>query len=307
MPIREPLMVKTSEAASSVSLSPDTGEAFRIIDVQVDPNAAVTEFLTFYIGRDTVGYFHVGNNEMNQLPFCDFTSQQETLMTFLQKQGIPMTYPVAEGETFTVEAPNNWTTLMIFYEIHDAGDIRKDMVNGSGSSELYFMQYGKNSSNVSATSYLSLDDVHNPVEFPNFPFGEAVPSRMRMDILSVLFPDVTRAGTTAGTDSLVTEFLRMYYNRRVLFDEDKSGLWVKGLTTGGAANTTTYYHLGSSSLPYTLLGGNNFPKLFPVPLEFHAGEELDIQLNFASDGGGATIQADDIYCGLLMHIVPTAR
>lgn len=301
MALRESKMIRVVDSAALLTLTPDTGESIRVTNIMIIPNVAVTEFATVQINRQTVGFFHVGSTRLNQLPWITEDEQAQTIMSFLQGKGIPMFFPVAEGETFRLTTPNNWTLAMVEYEIYDASDIKSTDVNGSNSAEYYFLNYGTNSANITADGYLVLDANHNPVEFPDFPFGNLVPSNTSVDILGIGMPDVTRTGANPAADYRSTSRLRLFRDRKVLFDEDRLGFPVTGTTAGAAANTT-YYRLGTSMLPYGGSGTFQGIKLFPEPLSFKAGDELAVQVSFISGGAFGTIQANDLFVCLPMHV-----
>ena len=304
--IIRPFNVLNSAGVATISLSPNTGESILITDICVIPTAAITEFLTIQVNRQTVGFYHMGTTIMNHLPWQDDDQPMITLMKHLQENGIDTRIPVAEGETCTLTAPSAWTRLMVTYEVHGAGDITAEMPNGSKSNEYVYVNYGSNLATIAVIGYYTIDGTHNPVEFPDFPFGETVPSRNTIELLGIGFSDITRAGATFGTDDIRTTFLRLYRDREVLFDSDRVGLAVPGLALGGAANTTTYYGLGVTTLPYGGEGTNKKMNLFPEPLVFEGGDELAVQLNWALSAGGGTVAIADVFCALVLRVKRSA-
>jgi len=288
-------MVLNSAGAASVTLTAQTGESILVKNIHCVPNVAVTEFLTVQIGRQTVGYFHVGTTILNQLPLQTDDVVIPTIIEQLRKKEYDLSYPVGEGETITFSCANAWTRLIVEYEIHGAGDITPDMPNGSQSNEYIFLNYGSNIATIAVIGYYELTGVHNPIEFPNFPFGDNVPAKSTMEILGIGCPDVTRAGATVGTDDLRSTFLRLHKDREVLFDDARVGQLLAGLALGGAANTTTYYGLGVTSLPYGGEGTQHEMITFPEPLLFEAGEELAVEMAFALSAGGGTIAIADLF------------
>ena len=298
--LKQPFMVLNSRAVSTVTLAPRTGESMLLKNVYVVPTAGVTEFLTLQVDRQTVGFIHIGTTILNQLAWHDDDEVAFTIFEQLRNRGYNPDIPIAEGETLTISAPNNWTTLVAIYELYDAGDITSDMPNGSKSDEYIFLQYGSNIATITTAGYSELTDVLNPVEFPNFPFGDDVPPNTVIEILGIGFPDVTRAAF--GVDDLRTNYIRFHKDREVLFDDSRLGLQVPGLALGGAINNTTYYGLGETTCPYG--GESTLPPLrfFPEPLVFNAGDELTVEVSWLLSGGGATVQIGDVHCCLPVKV-----
>lgn len=293
--LRKAFNVKNSLSATSVTLSPNTGEGLRVKNIFGTPNAAVTEFLTLQIDRLTVGYIHVGTGILNQLPFKESSEPMGTIFEQLKAKGIDLTLPIPEGSTLTVTAPNNWTRLTIEYEIWDAGDVKASEMNGTQSKEYVFLQYGTYDTNITAAGTVTLNAVHNPVEFPNFPFGDPVPSKTRMEILGIGCPAHLMSGAAFATDWILSQYLRLYKEREVLFDEDRNGIYITTDTAVSLANTTMYYDSSFSELPYGGLGTYKPIRMLPQSLVFEAGEELSVQMTLGLAGAGATLAANGIY------------
>lgn len=302
MALKRSDMVAVSTSASSFTLTPDMGESILVKDIQIVPNAAVQEYLTVRTGRKTVGYFHIGTSALNQLPLRKQAEPMKTVISYLQEKGIDMTFPVGEGESIVFSTTNTYTLLVVRYEVYDANDILPTRLNGSKAEEFIFMNYGTNAASITTATETRLTSYHNPVEFPAFPFGEIVPAKTEITVLGVGFPDVTRTGATHGTDDIYTNRLKFVRDREVMFDAALTGLWVRGLTLGGAANTTTYYNLGTSDLSYN--GSSMYVPftLFSSPIKFEAGEELAIFVSTLLDNGGGTISANELFCALPMHV-----
>lgn len=293
--IRKPFNVKNSAAVATISLTPNVGEAFRVKNIHVTPTAAVTEFLTIQIDRVTVGYIHIGTTHMNQAPFQVSIETQKTIFDQLKDAGISLVYPVPEGSTLTVTAPNAWTRMEIEYEIWDAADVKPTEINGAQAKEYIFLQYGTYNVAITAAGTYTLNAVHNPVEFPNFPFGDPVPSKTEMSILGIGCLGHLMAGAAFATDWLQSTYLRLYREREVLFDEDRSGLYILGNTALSAANDTMYYDGTYSVLPYGGAAGLKPIRIFPTALEFSAGEELAVQMSFVLAAGVTTLAISGIY------------
>jgi len=295
-------MVANSAAAKTISLTPDVGQSIKVTDICCVPNVAVAEFLTAQVSQTTVGFYHVGSGILNQLPFQDGNTPLKTIFDQMLERGYDMSIPVAEGETFTLSADNNWTYLSIKYDVYSAGDIKNTDRNGSRANEYIFLNYGTHDTAITTASNFVLNKTHNPVEFPDFPYGSDVPAKATISILGCGFPAHVMEGTTAGTDALTTEFLKFTRDREVLFDDDRKGFLVQGIMDAAHTAATLFYESERSILSY---GGEDQYKgiyLFNEPLVFGGGEELTLAVETGKAALGGTIIADGLYCCIPMLV-----
>jgi len=201
------------------------------------------------------------------------SSFKETLLGYLGTKGIFKGFPVAEGETFTIELCTDATAVkMVEYDIYDAGDITAEMENGSKSDTFMYVNYGDTGAVLQIIADTVLGQTNNPTEYPNFPFGGLVPS-----------------GHMQG--------------REILFDEDHNGLlyYNPDTTPAGAVNM-----IGEGFA----VGGNytqcdiKQPHMFDPPVVFNEGEELSVAWHVASDGIGIAISQQLQEVGLILRISP---
>lgn len=283
MALKEPFMVKTSHAGShtgTYDLTADTGESILVKGLGVGANT-VTEFVEAFIGRLSVGYFRTGLiNTDNHLEENVSALWFKNLHDYLVEKGIFKGYPVAEGETFSLADVTKGATLFtrIVYELYDAGDITKDMPNGSESTEFSFLNYGTNTIDIQMETYGDINFPLNPKEYPNFPFGAAVPAGKEIDIHGLL---LKTWGGRIDHSAAEMRFLKLSKGREVLFDIDRNGIYV----TQGLDYFT--FHTRQARHPINL---------FPEPITFKEGEELKIEL---SAGDNALILAKDVILGLV--------
>ena len=101
-----------------------------------------------------------------------------TLLAYLGEKGIFKGFPVAEGQTFTIEGMKRSDSItMIIYEIYEPGDISAEQENGSRSKEYFFLNYGTCGDNITAPGDDLYDTPVSPAEFPDFPYGKVVPAK----------------------------------------------------------------------------------------------------------------------------------
>ena len=292
MPLIEPFMVKTAfgkGADSAVELTADTGEAFKVKDIII--NGSDDTYILVEIEKTTVGFFRVDGHLLgSHLPAPQAVTKDSqslrgllaggsiSLLSYMIKRGWMDGYPVAEGQTFRVKPYTSGKKLndvIIIYEKYDAGDIRKDMPNGSEAKQYVFVNYGQAENALTSSGDYEIKTVKTSAEFPDFPIGDAVPSKHEIEILAVLgsesidYDDVD--------DYTYTKYLKFYKGRKVLFDDDRNGLpfyqpVFSGITAG------THFGRGFSIVGNYSAYDRREPYIPPVPLVFKAGDELKVYI-----------------------------
>lgn len=208
-----------------------------------------------------------------------------TLLAYLGEKGIFKGFPIAEGQTFTIEGMKRADSItMIIYEIYDPEDISAEMENGSRSKEYLFLNYGNTGGNIVAPGDALYDNPVSPAEFPDFPYGKVVPAKYEIDIIGIC-GSPRCPGENDGAAYIYTKFIKFVKEREVLFDEDRNGIlfWHPSKTVDSGIDQTAE--------GFTLIGNysaydNNPPLMFPVPLTFLPGDELNIYLT--TEGGITT-------------------
>ena len=199
----------------------------------------------------------------------------KNLMTLLGDMGIFKGYPIAEGQKMILKpatATQYLGNVVIMYERYEGGDIKKEMENGSESLEYMFINYGDVGSAITTADDWLINTLNSPSEFPDFPIGKDVPAKTEIDLLGIL-------GTESydwddATHISYTKYLKLVRERTTLFDDDRNGLLFLGYDRGEAL-VGTYYGEG-----YSMIGNYSHldmraPFMFPEPLTFMAGEELN--------------------------------
>lgn len=284
MALKEPYMCKENYTAATASLSvtAKVGESLKIVGLQVGALHS-GGFCECLIDRLSVGFWYIGDINANHLEQCGVTNVLPNLFSRLQQKGIFTGYPVAEGETFEIKPAVAGADIVgaILYEIYDAEDMKAEMPGGSKSPEYMFVNYGTNTAQIDAGTYGALDKSRNPSEYPSFPFGDIVPAGNEIDIHGVLLK--TWGGYVDDTADTM-RFLKLIHEREVLFNEDRRGIYVTqgmGPLTWGSIRQT-----------------NCDISLFPAPLSFKAGDELNLSLSAA-----VNVTAEDV----LIATVQTVR
>lgn len=211
-----------------------------------------------------------------------------TLLDFLAAAGIFKGFPVAEGETFSISGMGGANSItVIIYEIWDPADIKPDMENGSKAMDYLYLNYGNCGANVNASGDTLYTTSQTPAEFPDFPFGKVVPANHQIELLGIAASPFA-PGENGGANYCYTQYLKLFKDREVLFDEDRNGLLflARSAVADGAQDL--------KAEGFSLIGNgseydNNPPFLFPQPLIFVAGDELLVYLNTVKGGAGQNI------------------
>jgi len=115
----------------------------------------------------------------------------------------------------------------------------------------------------------NFDKSLNPSEFPDFPFGAVVPAKTKIEIIGMLI-GTHRKGVYFGDKC---RYLKLSNGREVLFDSDRTGLYVAH---------------GMNNYPFHAENYERAATLFPTPLVFGPGDELIVNLSV----GGVALAAD---------------
>ncbi|GAH23244.1 unnamed protein product, partial [marine sediment metagenome] len=152
-----------------------------------------------------------------------------------------------------------------------------------------FLNYGDTGDDITAPGDALYDNPVSPAEFPDFPFGKVVPAKYEIDIHGIC-GSPRAPGENITADYIYTKFIKMVKEREVLFDEDRDGILFMQRTLNNDSQ------IDQTAEGFSLIGNlsaydNNPPLMFPVPLTFLPGDELNIYLTTEGDGGYGTLEA----------------
>jgi len=302
MALIEPYMVKTVfglEADKAVELTAKTGESLLIKDVMIYESD--DEYALFEIDKTTVGFFRVDAHVLQThlgtpSAISGKTASTRgflaggsiTLLSYMIKKGWMRGYPVAEGQTFRVKpytSGKKLNNVIIIYEKYDAGDIKATDPNGSEAKEYIFVNYGRPSEDLEASKDYEINVCVTTEEFPDFPFGEAVPSKTTIEVLGILGSESIRY--VDASNYTHTKFLKIFKGRTCLFDTDKQGLPFYQPTFYGISDGT-YVGRGVSVIGNYTTVDRREPFVPPTPLIFSEGTEVKMFIT-AEAHGNATI------------------
>jgi len=301
MALIEPYMVKSAfnvGADTAVELTAKSGESLLVKDVIIYDSD--DEYVLLEVEKTTVGFFRVDNHVLqthlgtpSAITGKYSTSRgfkaggSITLISYMINKGWMRGYPVAEGQTFRVKpftSGKKLNNVVIIYEKYDAGDIKATDPNGSEAKEYIFVNYGRPSQALEASKDYEVDNCITTEEFPDFPFGEAVPSKTTIEILGILG---TEAITYSDANNYVqTKFLKMFKGRTCLFDRDKQGLpFYQPVFSGISAGT--HVGRGISVIGNYSTVDRREPFIPPTPLIFSEGTEVKAFITAEAKGSAS--------------------
>ncbi|HDY88590.1 MAG TPA: hypothetical protein ENH82_10850 [bacterium] len=262
-------------------------------------NAGGTELANIRISESAANDVIVRPMNVSEVP----SSGQSSMLAHLKNLGIFSGYPIAEGETFTLELATAATAVKVVeYEIHDVGDMLNTMNNGSKSDTLFYMSYGDSGANIQAEADNVLGESNNPAEYPDFPYGAVVPAGHKIELIGICASDVSPAANAAA-NCTQTEYLKFMQGREVLFDEDHNGLLFYSPFPDALAN------MNMIAEGYSI--GGNFtqcdvkePHMFDPPIIFLEGEELTVSWHVIIAGAGAAISQQLQEIALILRLSP---
>jgi len=231
------------------------------------------------------------------IPNCNYQS----LLGHLNKSGIFKGYPVGEGETFLITGVAQATSIQIvIYEVYDAADMPSTVENGGKANKYMFVNYGRQAAALVAAGDGLYSVSQTPAQFPNFPYGEKVPAKHKITIHGILISDIVDYRSAA--DYMATRYIKLLRGRETLFDDDKNGILLYGLI--GTVNAAAEIARGVSLIGNLTDLDIKPPFMFPVPLEFSEGEELNVYLTVAAGAAVAasTIPVVESEIGLIMTV-----
>jgi len=239
-----------------------------------------------------IGNSVAGNYRFNEAVQLVTGARTETLLQYLDRLGLWIGYPVAEGETFqmTGVARSNAKQVLV-YEIHEAGDMTPQSVNGSKSLTYMFLNYGNCGGSINTNGDSLFTTSQSPAEFPAFPFGAVVPAKTEIEILGICASPFAPKEND-DTDYIYTQFIKLVKDREVLFDEDRQGIIFEN------RQLSLTHRSDSIAQGFSLIGNKseydlNDPFMFNPPLKFIPGDELAIYVSTVAAESGQNITTEE--------------
>lgn len=289
-------MVERADTTTALSLAMPTGRAARIEDLYLYLNAAAAEDFSVTIDRKTILQFVAASGLY--LLGQDHSGGQLSIMSALKAAGLFPIIPLASGETLEITAPGASNYMEAVYDLFSADEVKAEEPNGSKSDTYRLFQMLSNSGVLATAGDIALDQSDLSSVFPAFPGGEVVPANTTMDLLAI-FGAAASHGTGAANGEYTTH-VKMLADREDILDMDLGGINFLG-DAAVTADAVTY-----KTVAGRLQAGvqHNPPRIirFDPPIEFKAGQELNVFATIARTGAGGDFVAGDLQLGLVFDV-----
>lgn len=299
--------IKRVLGETSLSLEAKAGESFLIRRILCKADSD-DEYLVLRTDRKTVGVYRTYGRAGNHLGCIGSKMFALNLMKFLEEQGVNVSIPIGEGQTFSIDSIELETEIVVCFDRYSASDITPVMPNGSESKEYTFMQYMTSSKALEVTGDLLLDVSLSPSEFLDFPCGKVVPAKTTVRMLGLVGnPFYNKLG---AVNSSYTEFVKLVKDREILFDIDRAGIPFRGTehgTYGGDYQPDlsliggVWHEPDVQSIPHDDFIHFGEPLMFEPALEFVSGEELLVKLTCVYNSTYG-LGVDDIDLAAILHV-----
>jgi len=312
MALIEPFMVKSEIEMStdeSFTLRADTGESLLVKDIKLVGSNA--KYYIISIDRDTIGFFRGGGHSLeSHLETARVVSTTEcsglasiyskTLLSLMIEKGFFKGFPIAEGQKLTISPYPDGTSLkhiVVYYEKYEAGDIKKEDINGSEAKEYVYVAYGRISDEVKEAGEYVYDVMVNPEEFADFPYERECPAKTEIEVLGITGWEAISVAD--ATNYTYTKYLKLFKGRKILFDSEKKGLPIYHWYWSGLSGEVG--GRGFSVLGQYTLVDYRMPLLFDTPIKFTPGEELRLILETGATGNGNAFSEEFLELGLILR------
>jgi len=312
MALVEPFMVKSElnlGAGESVTFKAESGESILVKDIRIFDSTC--DYFVISIDRDTVGFFRAEGHTLSSHLYSPrivrndaysglASTSSKTLLSLMVEKGYFKGFPLAEGQKLVISpypASGKIGNVVIIYEKYDAGDIKKEDINGSEAKEYVYIAYGRISEEVKNAGEYVYDVMINPEEFADFPFEGECPAKTEIELLGITGWEAI--SITDASNYSYTKYLKLFKGRKMLFDSEKKGLPVyqwywSGLS--GEVGGQAFGVLGQyTPKDYRL------PLLFDTPVKFTSGEELRLILEVGAKGSGRAFSDKFLELGVILR------
>ncbi len=272
-------MIKRITASGGGDLQAKAGESLRVKRIECIPSSNDT-YLTVRVDRVTTAYYRVKGKSGNHLSTNRTGYLKRNIMEFLERAGVNVSIPVAEGQTLNISRYAETGNVVVIYDRYTAGDVLASDPNGSESNSITYLQYAKIGTTPAASGDHKLDTAITPSEFPDFPCGKVVEARHTVEMFGVVGCPFNNADT--GPKGFATTFMKFVKDREVLFDTDRNGIPFddQDATATGDDYGANFSLIGPQT--EVLLNTNAImpgePLMFEPALRFEAGSELSVYL-----------------------------
>ncbi len=306
MALKQPGLISRAEAAATLVITARAKEGLRLRKVYVTNPSGTLQHVTLINDTARVGFFRIQGLGGRHLSGPNDASRGRNLLDFMTRFLNFPGYPIAEGESLTINVDNGTADIFALYDSFDSADIKADAPQGSHSGDVTFVNYGTNLAAIAATGYNKVDNRRNPAEMVGFPFGGVgaglVPSLKKVDLLWVGGQAVARFVGAGATGQ--TQYLRLRQGSapaQTLFDRADVGYPFFGTIPGAGVDYTSSRQVLPSSVDTGGFQSTTDEDVVVPQMTFGANDELAFQV-LTNIVGAGNLAAGDIDVWAVMRV-----
>lgn len=291
-------MVEHTSGTTALALKMEAGESARVRRFSAVAAAVQADDYTFKINRKSIFQWKTPSTWYGASDVLGRT--HPTIIDALVAAGLWPVIPLAEGEELTITAPGANDYAEVEYDLYEGGDVKAEEDNGSKSRKSRLFQVISNSAIVEAAGDAPLDQSDLAAEFIDFPGGKIVPARTEMHLLA-MFGIAAGISKSTATHTQHTTYIKMLADRVDLIDKDLAGFPFVGDID--EASEALSYLTDSGRLFCGVAARMPGLIVFPEPIVFEAGVELNVFATVVEDAAGGDFAAAALKLGMVFDVL----
>jgi len=302
---------KVQDGVGTLELRAEADTSLRVTRIRECGPCDATRYVELTIDRKSVGYFRCAYPDVDMHSASDIAMNEVlsqyvpggqirhlciNIFDWMREYGVPITYPVAEGQTFRVTIIAG-TQIDVEYDLFEAGDVAATELNGTESNEFLYIERGSNpAAIVAGTTQYEIVDSITPATFPDFPFEGIAGAKSTFEIYGIIGQPSMERVVAPGL-GWCTDRLQLIHDREIMLDPDRVGIQFLG--------NAAYAVVGRSNYRINSVVGHNAnpldrPLMFNPPLKFEPGAELNTIVTFTGAAAAACLEVNALDVGYIL-------
>lgn len=259
-------------SSGDLTLEADSNESLEILARGID-SGADGDVIEEFIEESLVLAYQAHEGEEEVFPRDAVHDTKADVLGDLRERGFDLpTFPVPEGDTYTLSNPNSNGTAAVLYRELPAGGVSETDPGGLASRTSTFISNGHAEADLSVTAgprNIIADVSENPGQARDFPFEEDVPQNREYELVALMtvLDDDNSGDTGASFDDWRLQAEQFEWPAR------DSAFILPSLA------------------PYPNVENNVLPFVFPQTPTFEPGDSLDLEVGVSGNDDG-TVRVD---------------
>ena len=300
MALREANKIVSAENTNKIEVVPKSGTALIVKGIYIKTNA--DDIAVIKNAATTMMAVKVSNDYRNMLAFPSNGLGTVNLFDELKKKGFEISFPVPQGEKFTIETTNNVAYATIVYDEYDAGDITAEMPNHPDSSIRRMVICGTNANDITDVKPYRLDKFLGPVELHSWPFEEEACPYSTVRIKAIGIKGVEENNYTGGTDNKArTKYATIWLGTKQIVTEVGSKILAIG-ANAPTGESGVSYDADLEMMPCVSVRSKAELVILDQDIVVARGQELRILLEIVKDTTNAKISAEKAFASIIAEV-----